>query len=580
MKGPRVLAVSSSQPRWIDMNGVKVWTSLVRDESPVPLHFGEEGPEGNALALHTEKIYAFPQENYAYWGGKLGLDHSQWPACFWGENLMVEGLSEESVRVGDLLTFSGGAVLEVTGPRTPCSKMTWRLGVAGTVLKRLTSDGLLGFYLRTVRGAFIGKGENITLSSPYPDNLTVAELGRLLDRGASGDPERLKFALDMPRLSDQTVEQLLHTLVHIGDVQRSQNGRWKGWRPFVITQARHEATGVRSVTLVPQDGAAATFRAGQFVTVRIPVADDFAIRTWSLSDYSELDPTNYRLTVKKIDDGIGSSWLHGVQLGATVELRPPAGQFVIERSGLRPVVLISAGIGITPLLAMLKAHAAGFRPTPLTWIHSTRSSATHILRQEADAILASSPLFTRQVHYTHPAPCDQMGSDYDLQGRLSPHQLENLVSRPSRYILTNREIELNGITREFFICGPRDFEKEVIDTLKALGVSDHLIKCENFLKSDIELLSLAGPSEASVQFQQSRRTSTWQASEHGSLLDLAESLGIELDFGCRSGTCGACQANLVEGAVDYPFRPKADIPPGKVLLCCARPVTNCVVIDA
>lgn len=580
MTQPRVLAVSTSKPRWINMNGVEILTSLVRDESPVPLYFGAEGPQDNQLALHTEKIYAFPRENYAYWGNELGLDHTSWPNCFWGENLMVEGLSEEHVRIGDLLTFSGGAVLEVTGPRTPCTKMTWRLGLPGSALKRLTRDGLLGFYLRTVCDGMIGKDETITLSSPYPDNLTVAGLGRLLDRGATAEPERLKRALEMPRISEQSAVQLIHTIGHIEDIERSGRGRWKGWRPFVVSETKDEVRDIRSLRLTPQDSEpAATFRAGQFLTVRVPTASGSINRTWSLSEYSE-EGCDYRLTVRKVDGGVGSSWIHGIEPGAVVEVRPPAGQFVIERSGLRPIVLISAGIGVTPMVSMLKAHSRGYRPTPLTWIHSTRSSETHVHRAEVEALLAANPLFTRQVHYTRPELADRQGVDFDIHGRLEPGHLEALVSQPSRYTLISREIELNGRTREFFICGPRAFEEEVIRTLKALGVADHHIKSESFQPTDVERHALAGPEEATIRFQQSGLTGIWQAAEDTSLLDLAESLGMEPEFGCRLGSCGACQAKVVEGEVGYPFRPIADIAPGAALLCCARPLTQNVVVDA
>ena len=246
MRSATVLAVSTSKPRWIDMNGVKTFTSLVRDPSERPLWFGPDGPEGNEMALHTETAYAFPIERYRYWGERLNLDDSQWPLCFWGENITLSELHEDRIRVGDLLHFSGGAVLEATGPRTPCTKMTWRLGLPGSALKTLAQDGL-GFYLRIVRPGLIGAGDTIEVTSPYPDSVTIGELARLLDRGAAvAGIEELREVIATPRISEQSQELLHQMIAYIRDLELSRSGRWKGWRDFTVAGREDLAPDVAS----------------------------------------------------------------------------------------------------------------------------------------------------------------------------------------------------------------------------------------------------------------------------------------------------------------------------------------------
>ena len=269
-----------------------------------------------------------------------------------------------------------------------------------------------------------------------------------------------------------------------------------------------------------------------------------------------------------------------VRIGDVVQLRPPAGQFTLERSGLRPVVLISAGIGVTPLLTMLRAHAEGRRPRPLTWLHSTRSRQTHLFREEAAELIATNPAFASSVHYTRPGPDDIPGLHFDREGRIEKADLAAIVENPSRFVLVSREIELNGRNREFYICGPADFERQIKAWLLELGVQPHHLHSESF-----ETHPAAGdmPSwlqSAELHFARSGLTTTWSSEGADmTLLDIAESAGLEPDSGCRMGHCGACSAKLVEGSVAYSPSPSASMPDGAVLLCCARPTSARVVID-
>lgn len=576
---PTVLAVSTSSPRWIDMNGTQTLTSLLRDPQDGPLHFGPDGPEGNEMAVHTERVYAFPIERYDFWAKELGLDREAWPHCFWGENITLTNLNEDDMRVGDLLHFSGGAIMEVTGPRIPCMKMAWRLGIAGGQLRRLTQTGGLGFYMRVIASGDIGSGDTISIERPYPDNITITDLARLHDRGDNADIDRIEAAIATPRIAVQSHEMLLRTLEHMRDMERTRQHRWSGWRDFTVARVRDEGDDVRSVSLEPTDDKPiASFRGGQFLPVRVDDENDTpCIRTWSISDYTD-EGRSYRLSVKHVPNGRGSTWIHRLAIGDIVAARPPAGSFVIARSPIRPVVLISAGIGVTPLLSMLRAYAKGHFVLPLTWMHSARSGDNHLFRDEVADLLESNPAFSRQIHYTRPRSEDVINRDFDVAGRIGREHLEKLVSTTSHYRLAGKDIELNGRSREFYICGPRAFEESVRTWLAELRVPDHFIRSENFETSSAAQPDTLGIGSANVVFARSGKKHAWTPSS-GTLLDLAESAGLSPDFGCRSGNCGACAARLVDGRIEYIRTPSTETPLENVLLCCARPASSNVIVD-
>jgi ferredoxin-NADP reductase/MOSC domain-containing protein YiiM len=557
-------------------------TALVRDASPVPLHFGAQGPEGNEQAVHTESVYAFPFERYDFWARDLDLDAATWPLCFWGENITLTAFDEDEVRVGDLLRFSGGAVLEVTGPRIPCMKMAWRLGKPASVLKRLVEVGGLGFYLRVIEPGFIGADETITRETPFPDNITITELARLHDRAGSAEVELLERVAATPRIANQSREMLLRTAEHMRDEALTRQNRWTGWRRFVVAERREEVDDVVSLRLLPEDGEkVAPFRAGQFLTVRVPDgADGEVTRTWSLSDFGGEDD-GYRLSVKRVPGGLGSAFLcDSLREGDGIDLRPPAGRFVLDRSPIRPVVLISAGIGVTPVLAMLRAHGESRFVMPVTWIHSTRNSETHLFREETEALIARDPQFESRVHYTRPLVADRQGDDFHKAGRIDRDSLKALVEQTSHYRLVGKDIELNGRSREFYVCGPRDFERDVRGWLVELGVPDHFIRSETFEQSGLGDDSVPPTLErARIDFVRSDRTIEWHAEGGATLLDAAEAAGLEPDFGCRSGNCGACSAKVVEGRVEYTAPPSEEPPPGSILLCRARPASALVKVD-
>jgi ferredoxin-NADP reductase/MOSC domain-containing protein YiiM len=575
---PRVVAVSVGTPKPMQVYGHARPSSMVREPSPTPIYFNHSGPVGHQTAIHSAPVSAFVAENYDYWATHFGVERRLWGDCHFGENLMIAGVHEDSVRVGDLFHFDRGTVLEVTGFRSICSKFVYRMGQPESMLRHINQIGWVGFYLRVVKTGYIGADDHIRVVSPHPENMSVGEMVRLY-QNRDADLWKLKRAISNTGLGPQTYEILQKKITHQEDVMRARTSRWVGWRPFEVVSCNREADDVRSIVAAPADkGAIAPYRAGQFVTVRLRTSRGLVARNWSLSDYQP-EGQDYRLTVKCLKNGAGSEAIHRLEVGDQFELRPPTGQFVLDRSLSRRVVLISAGIGITPLLSMLKAHAArGTDAPPLVWVHATKSSATAVFRQEVDTVLAANPTFRRQLHFTAPEPNDRQGSDYDVGGRLSETHIEALIAEDYRCVLTGRAVTLPGRTSLFYICGPAAFEKMAHDSLIAAGVDPLTINSESFHPSRENSVGRS-VEQAAVLFSRSGAEATWVAEHDLSLLELAEAAGLSPDYGCRMGMCGSCCAALTSGEVVYAPQPQISPPDGQVLLCCARPRTAQLAIE-
>ena len=574
---PAVTAVSVSTPRLIEIRGQSVLTSIVRDPLAGPLFFGLGGPAGNRTAVHSEDVLVTVRENYDYWTSELGVARAAWPDCFWGENLTIAGLDERTLRIGDRLAIGATALFQVTSPRIPCFKLAWRLGQPDAFLRTLVASGRTGFYLRVLRAGEVSAGSAVLVESPYPENLTVSEVSRLL-HDDTATPELLERALAMAGLGRQALAMLRNRLTQLTDGLRCRPGRWSGWRQFEIFDIRRETLEVRSFKVRPKDGReTAQFRAGQFITVRVPIADGRTVsRVWSISDYDE-QGLGYRLTIRRSQNGRASSHMHdAVRTGDTLELRSPAGAFALDRSTVFRTVLISAGIGVTPMIAMLKAHARRDDPPPLLWIHSTQNSATHVLREEAASVLDTRPQFRSHIVYTAPRQSDTLGIDYHDAGRLTQERIRQLLGVNYQCRPFGREIELPSQAGQFYICGPAPFEQHVRDALKGFGVDEAAIFSEHFQRF---LNDESRIDECQVVFSRSSKAALWRAEDDTSLLELAEEHDVAASFSCRAGSCHSCETALLKGAVSYQMQPPIPPRPGCVLLCCARPSSPIVELD-
>lgn len=346
------------------------------------------------------------------------------------------------------------------------------------------------------------------------------------------------------------------------------------WRSLRVTKIEAESQHIRSIYLEPADGAGLpVFLSGQHLPLRFTVEGEVHIRTYSLS--SAPSDGFYRISVKR--EGLISSHLHEqINVGDVLEARAPQGYFTVAPLEQRPLVLLAAGVGITPLLSMLREvvyqglRTRRIRPTLL--LQSSRSLADQPFRKELDRLLETSGDAVRVLRLLSQPEADvQEGADFDLPGRIDGEVLRNVL-------------EVDDFDQiDFVLCGPGGFTQGLYDTLRELDVRDAQIYAETFgpstlkRQADPDAIVIEQPPAATtsvpVVFERSAKEARWQP-DGGSLLELAESRGLRPEFSCRGGSCGTCKTRLVSGAVNYPQVP-ADMPEaGHVLICCAVPAQS------
>jgi ferredoxin-NADP reductase len=338
------------------------------------------------------------------------------------------------------------------------------------------------------------------------------------------------------------------------------------WRPFTVLETVHESTTIRSFILAPGDGSGlVTYQAGQYLPIRVRPAGwaEPATRTYTLSDAS--NGRTYRISVKREGNGGCSDYLHDhIGVGDTIETLAPRGAFVFNEAAGRPLALISAGVGITPVIAMLNSQLVNDGRTllhkPIYFIHSAinskhRAFAGHLAKKaELHANLFLHMVFSRP-------------SEDDVLGKT--HHSEGYIDRT----LLRRVLPLDDY--EVYLCGPPGFMQSLYDALLSLGVRDSRIHLESFgpasVSRRIEKTAEADNSEGVVvAFAKSGKTAIWRP-KAGSLLELAEANGLQPLYACRSGSCGTCVTRVVKGEVDYTEPPAHDVEPGEALICIAHP---------
>lgn len=340
------------------------------------------------------------------------------------------------------------------------------------------------------------------------------------------------------------------------------------WRPFRVATVTEESSLIRSLTLVPTDGhALVPHQAGQHLPIRVTPAgaDKPVFRTYTLS--SAPSDADYRLSVKK--EGLVSRHLHSLKPGDVIEARAPAGAFTIDAGVRKPVVMLAAGIGITPMIAMLRYLVyEGFRlrrTRPMWLFYAARSKAERAFDQELATLVAEAKGALRIVRLLSTLDDAVATQDYEVAGRLEMQTLQQTLPFDDY---------------EFFLCGPPGFMQASYDGLRALNIADDRIHAEAFGPASLKRTRPAaeavpaGPPPATapvaVAFVGSGKEARWTP-DSGTLLELAEARGVEAPFSCREGSCGSCATRIVKGAVAYTRQPGFKVPDGQALICCAVP---------
>jgi MOSC domain-containing protein YiiM/ferredoxin-NADP reductase len=394
-------------------------------------------------------LLVYQLDSYRYWASYLG--RSDLVAGIFGENLTVEGLADNQVCIGDRFRI-GGAIVEVSQPRDTCYRVGIRLNHP-EIPALLVSHHRPGFYLRVIREGEIGAGDHIEKLADGPERMTVAEIDALL-YSAEHPLEALRRAIRIPALSLDwrgSMQALLAAAEAGGTTGNAGLGlgasaplAWRGFRPVVVVASREESADVRSFEFAAEDGSPLPpALPGQYIMVRMSPSPDAAAVTRSYSLCGPPGIPTYRIGVKN-EHGPGSGFLHqSVRAGSRLEVSAPRGSFTLA-AGATPAVLVSAGVGVTPMLAMLHgavaANAASSRP--IWWLHSARDRAHHSFAKEAGDLLAALQASHRCVIYSRPAAADMLGQDFDRPGHLSLELFHEL------------EIPQDA---DFYLCGPPSF---------------------------------------------------------------------------------------------------------------------------
>jgi ferredoxin-NADP reductase len=517
-------------------------------------------------------------DSYRHWAEEFGRDDLA-PGTL-GENLTVDGLPDDEVCIGDRYRI-GHAVFEVTQPRVTCYRAGIRIGVP-QMAALLVSHRRPGFYCRVITEGEIEAGQDIVRIAAGPGQVTVAEIDALLylpghPRGA------LERAVGIPALSAGWKASLQSLADNpptaagnpgLTAVAAGSPPAWAGFRPLEVTVVHDESRHVRSVSLADPDGAdLPEWLPGQSITLRLRVdGDGFLTRNYSLSNRT--GSGEFRISVKRESPGAASNYIHTrLKPGDRVDVAAPRGTFVLHERDT-PVILISAGIGATPVLAMLHTLAAAGSRRDVWWLYGARDGAEHPFDAESRTLLNRLPHSHARVFYSRPVEADRQGVDFTDRGRLSAAAIQELA------------LPRDG---DAYICGPASFMEEVSAGLTAYGLDGTRVHTELFgaptaLTPGITATSTrphapAGPPGPGpdVQFARSGISARW-GPPSVSLLEFAETCDVPTRWSCRTGVCHTCETALLSGTVRYDPEP-LDLPAdGDVLICCAQP-TDAVVLD-
>ena len=560
---PVLVSVNVGLPKNVAWQGKTVYTGVWKNPVPGPAMVRRLNIDGDGqgdLAGHggeQRAVLVYQIESYRHWQQYFGRDDLSHGS--FGENFTVTGLADDQVCIGDRYRI-GEAEFEVTQPRVTCYRVGLRLGEP-ELPALLVGHHRPGFYMRVIAEGHVQAGDAIVKTRTGPHALSVADTDALLYLPGR-DKDKLRAAVQIPALSPGWQGSFRDLLAAAGD-DDTAGPAWAGFRALRVTKVVRETDTVSSIYLTaPDGGPLPAARAGQYLTLRITGAGQPApVRSYSLS--SVPGAGTYRISIKQEPHGIASSYLNrDLRPGMDLDVAAPRGDFTLDDDS-GPVLLISGGIGVTPVLAMLGQLAAARSDRDLWWIYGARGPDEHPLAAETHALLAGLPRAHEHVFYS------------GVDGRLTKEKLAGL------------DLPADASA---YICGPASFMTDMRDALTAIGVDPVRIHTELFgalASINPGLTSQTrppphrppGPPGNGPLVTFARSGLTVPFGNHGrSVLDLADACDVPTRWSCRTGVCHTCVTPLLSGDITYapdPLEPPVD---GQILICCAQPATE-IVLD-
>jgi ferredoxin-NADP reductase/MOSC domain-containing protein YiiM/ferredoxin len=584
----RLVSLNVGLPRDITWRGKIVHTGIWKN----PVHgrlavrrLNIDGDGQGDLGGHggpNRPAMVYQLDSYRYWERQLRRTNFSYGQ--FGENFTVDGLPDDEVCIGDRYRI-GTALFEVSQPRVTCYRVGIRTDEA-EMPALLVAHHRPGFYFRVLDEGEVGPGDEIVKVLDGPGHVSVAEIDAMLYLRAH-TREQLDRALRIPALSQGwqgSLQALLQQETTAGPVSGNPGlapasgppPAWQGFRPLRVSRVDRESVSVLSLTLAPADDLPLVAPLpGQAIVLRLHPKPDGPplLRNYSLSDVPTSD--HYRVSVKLEAGGAASTYIHNqVKVSDVLEVAAPRGTFTLK-SGETQVVLLSAGVGATPVLAMLHSLAAERSAREVWWIFGARNAEDHPFAQESRNLVQSLPHAMSFIAYSRPAPNDRPGIQFDAPGRITVDVLEKL-----------------GVRRDadFYLCGPASFLQDLTAGLPAWGVANDHIHSEAFGPAKAITPGIAdsphppphppaGPAASGphVSFARSGLNVPWDP-KFPSLLDFAEACDVPVRWSCRTGVCHTCESGLISGTVGYQPEPLDPPGQGNLLICCSQPQGE-VVLD-
>ena len=576
---PRLLSVNVGLPRDVIWNGKtvrsSVWKSPVTGRRIVRKLDIDGDAQGDLTGHGGEHraVFVYQMDSYHYWESFLGRNDFTFGQ--FGENFTVEGLPDNEVCIGDRYRI-GDAEFEVTQPRVTCYRVGIRLNEP-RMPALLVEHHRPGFYFRVLKEGEVGAGDDIAKITDGPEKMSVADVDALLYLPGHSR-EQLQRALQIPALSkgwqssfQAMLQQDLSSKTTVGNqglASEEQAPAWPGFRQMRVANIHKESASVTSFILAPIDGRPfPLYQAGQFVVVRLLVdpGKPPVLRSYSLSDLPAAD--HFRISVKSELNGIASSFLcDRAREGDVLEVSAPRGSFTL-RPSQSPVVLLSAGVGATPVMSMLHSLVAEKSQREIWWVYGARNGVDHPFAEESRFLLKRLSRGRGYIVYSRPTANDQVGTEFDAPGHIDAALVERI-----------------GVPRnsDFYLCGPSSFLQNMRGGLRNWGVLAENVHTEIFGALEAITPGMAqvvhtphlpqGPpgSGPPVSFARSGITAAWDP-KFTSLLELAEACDVPVRWSCRTGVCHTCITGLIGGSVTYNPEPLEKPAPGNVLVCCSQP---------